>query len=110
MIPWKQHHARRYSRDATAKHQRWMWAWVANSWRLRGYDDDRCIREACGAVTACLALKHDAAAYTGRYVGNRKTGPRPITTARIPSIYRARHALRQAAEAARKGPPRPRGE
>ena len=100
---WRRNHASRYSRDATADHQKAHWAWVANSWRLRGFDDDRCIREACMAVTQCLALRLEHAAYTGRNVGNVKTGPRPITTDKIPSIYRARHALRMAAETARKG-------
>ena len=108
---WKQHHARRYSRDATAVHQQRMWAWVANSWRLRGFDDERCIREACSAVTQAFALKLEQASHRNRYVGNGRTGPRPITTNAIPSIYRARAALRAAAaSASKKRPPRPPGE
>jgi len=110
MIPWKQHHARRYSRDAVGRHQWRLWAWVANSYRLRGYDDDRCIREACEAVTACHALRLEDAAYTGHAMTDRKSGPRPPTTQAVPSIYRARHALRTAAAASKKRPQGGRGE
>ena len=107
---WTSAHAKRYSRDAATGYQRRHWAYIANSWRLAGYDDDRCIREACSAVTLTLAEKIEAAGYQGGDIADRRTGPQPITTTRIPSKYRARHALREAADAARKRPPRPPGE
>ncbi len=110
MIPWKQHHARRYSRDATTKHQRKLWAWVANSYRLRGFDDDRCIREACQAVSWCLAQRIEDAAYTGHNISDRRTGPRPTTTESVPSKYVARAALREIQAASKKRDRGGRGE
>ena len=105
MIPWKQHHARRYSRDAVAQHHHWLWAWVANCYRLRGFDDDRCIREGCQAVTGLIALKLEVARSDGGLIDDRKLGPRPITTAGVPSVFRARAALRSIQAASKKIPP-----
>jgi hypothetical protein len=81
-------------------HHKVLWAWIANSWRLRGFDDDRCIREACRAVTDYLAAKYETS--LEHVPMTRKYGPRPITTDAIPSKYRARAALRDMLSASKK--------
>lgn len=99
-------HARRFSRDSVLRRHRRLWAWVANCYRLAGFDDDRCILEGSKAVTHYQKL-YDAGNRFEVIPRDSGMGPGTTRSKAIPSSVRARALLDRLAAPHRKGPPTP---
>ena len=102
-------HARRFSRDSVLRRHRKLWAWVANCWRLAGFDDDRCVMEGSKAVTAFRDI-YDRENELERIPREKGLGPGKRNTASAPSEIRARAILRRLSASNTKKAPHPPGE
>jgi len=91
---WHERDSLRFSQGAAeSRSVRVFWAHVANSYRLRGFDDEVCVAEATRAVSSYLDDMERRRQYA-EGLARRRTGPRDSSPA-LDSKFHARAVARR---------------